>query len=50
MLLLYLQPVYKVERDKITFTFHYASTLSDSFTPGGSTICQFTFHYASTLS
>ena len=49
MLLLYLTPDILCSGDPI-FTFHYASTLSCTTSPGRKTRSPFTFHYASTLS
>ena len=49
MLLLY-QKSGLPKSGNITFTFHYASTLSDAAAVGSDRVCTFTFHYASTLS
>ena len=49
MLLLYLIPPARPE-NSIIFTFHYASTLSETEVPKIVDSVIFTFHYASTLS
>ena len=46
----FIRPGIHWRRKKITFTFHYASTLSSPCRPRWTLLIIFTFHYASTLS